>query len=169
MVCAVLEVTAPVQSPVMPEGPCLFFEPRRGVFFASKFALDGLADAWRMELRRWGIRVVLIEPGAIDTDMWRRAPDTARDTEAALSPQVRALYAEHLAGIRKTIPRMQRQASAAEAVAGAVERALSVARPRARYLVGADAYSQVAIGTVLPTRAADAAIAWFTGTPSRKQ
>lgn len=82
---------------------------------------------------------------------------------------MRALYAEHLAGIRKTIPRMQRRASAAEAVAGAVERALSAARPRARYLVGADAYSQVAIGAALPTRAADAAIAWFTGTPSQKK
>ena len=77
------------------------------------------------------------------------------------------LYAGHLAGIRKTIPRMQKQASDADAVAAAVERALTAPRPRTRYLVGTDAYSQLAMSTALPTRATDAAIAWFTGTPSR--
>jgi NAD(P)-dependent dehydrogenase (short-subunit alcohol dehydrogenase family) len=140
--------------------------PMMGAYSASKFALEGLADTLRMELRRWGIRVVLIEPGAIDTDLWRQAPDTARETEDALSPEVRALYSDHLAGIRTTIPRMQKQASAPEAVAAAVERALTAKRPRARYLVGTDAYSQVAMRTALPTRATDAAVAWFTGTPS---
>jgi NAD(P)-dependent dehydrogenase (short-subunit alcohol dehydrogenase family) len=120
-----------------------------------------------MELRRWGIRVVLIEPGAIDTDLWRLAPEAAKETEDALSPDVRALYSEHLAGIRKTIPRMQKQASAPDTVAAAVERALTASRPRARYLVGADARSQIVMNAALPTRALDAAISFFTGTPSR--
>jgi NAD(P)-dependent dehydrogenase (short-subunit alcohol dehydrogenase family) len=141
--------------------------PMMGAYSASKFALEGLADALRMELRRWGIRVVLIEPGAIDTDLWRLAPDVARETEDALSPEIRVLYGDHLAGIRKTIPRVQKQASAPEAVAGAVERALTATRPRARYLVGTDAYSQIVMRTALPTRATDAAVAWFTGTPSQ--
>lgn len=141
--------------------------PMMGAYSASKFALEALADAFRMELRRWGIRVALIEPGAIDTDLWRLAPDTARDAEEALGPELRELYADHLVGIRKTIPRMQKQASAADAVAAAVERALTASRPRARYLVGTDAYLQAAVGAALPTRAADAAIAMFTGMPSQ--
>ena len=141
--------------------------PMLGAYSASKFALEGLADALRMELRRWGIRVALIEPGAIDTDMWRLAPDTARETEAALAPQLRELYAEHLAGIKKTIPRVAKQASPADRVADAVERALSAPRPRARYVVGTDARVQAVIAA-LPTRAADAAISLFTGMPSQR-
>jgi NAD(P)-dependent dehydrogenase (short-subunit alcohol dehydrogenase family) len=140
--------------------------PMMGPYSASKFALEGLADSLRIELRRWGIRVVLIEPGAIDTDLWRLAPDTARDAEAALTPELRELYAEHLSGIKKTIPRVQKQAAPAARVADAIERALSTPRPRARYLVGTDAHVQALIGSALPTRAADAAIALFTGTPS---
>lgn len=142
--------------------------PMLGAYSASKFALEGLADALRMELRRWGIQVVLIEPGAIDTDLWRLAPDAARETEEGLSPEVRSLYAEHLAGIQKTIPRMQKQASAPDAVTAAVLRALTATHPRARYLVGADARGQVAINAALPTRASDAIFAWFTGTPSQR-
>lgn len=142
--------------------------PMMGAYSASKFALEGLADALRMELRRWGIRVVLIEPGAIDTDLWRLAPDVARDTEDALTPELRELYADHLAGIRKTIPRMQKQASSADLVAASVERALSAARPRTRYLVGTDARVQAMMGAALPTRATDAAISLFTGMPSAR-
>jgi NAD(P)-dependent dehydrogenase (short-subunit alcohol dehydrogenase family) len=142
--------------------------PMMGPYSASKFALEGLADSLRIELRRWGIRVVLIEPGAIDTDLWRLAPDAARDAEDALTPELRELYAEHLSGIKKTIPRVQKQAAPAARVADAIERALSTARPRARYLVGTDARVQALIGSALPTRAADAAIALFTGTPSAR-
>ncbi|MCW3020444.1 MAG: short-chain alcohol dehydrogenase [Solirubrobacterales bacterium] len=142
--------------------------PMMGAYSASKFALEALADALRVELRRWGVRVVLIEPGAIDTDLWRLAPDSARDAEAALGPELRELYADHLAGIRKTIPRMQKQASPVDRVADAVERALSASRPRARYLVGTDARVQAMMGAALPTRATDAALSLFTGMPSAR-
>jgi NAD(P)-dependent dehydrogenase (short-subunit alcohol dehydrogenase family) len=144
-----------------------FSSPMMGAYSASKFALEGLVDALRIELRRWGVQVVLIEPGAIDTDLWRLAPDTARDTEDALDPELRELYAGHLAGINKTIPRVQKQASSAGLVAAAIERALTARRPRPRYLVGTDARLQAVVGTALPTRAADAAIARFTGMPSK--
>jgi NAD(P)-dependent dehydrogenase (short-subunit alcohol dehydrogenase family) len=144
-----------------------FSSPMMGAYSASKFALEGLADALRVELRPWGIAVALIEPGAIDTDLWRRAPDTARDTEDALRPELRELYAEHLSGIKKMIPRIQKQASTAEIAAAAVERALTATRPRARYLVGTDARLQAVVGTALPTRAADAAIARFAGIRSK--
>jgi len=140
--------------------------PLMGAYSASKFALEGLADALRLELRRWGIQVVLIEPGSIDTDLWRQAPEAARETEEALSSDVRTLYADHLTGIRKLIPRIQKQAASTDAVTAAVERALTSARPRARYLVGNDARGQVALTAALPTRASDAVLARVTGTPS---
>lgn len=141
--------------------------PLLGPYSASKFALEGLVDALRLELRRWGIQVVLIEPGTIDTDLWRLALDTAQASEEALSAEHRTLYAKHLAGARKMIPRMQKQAASTDTVTASIVRALTASRPRARYLVGADARGQVALTAALPTRASDAIIARLTGTPSR--
>ena len=139
--------------------------PLMGPYSASKYALEALADALRIELRPWGIKVTLIEPGAIDTDLWRYALDTADATEASLSPEHRTLYAGHLAGIRGTIKRTQKQTTPVDKVVEAIERALTVAKPRARYLVGNDARVQMAMRGALPTTAMDAAVAKLTGTP----
>src|ERR1700761_3065813 len=90
--------------------------PMTGAYNASKFAIEAIADAWRLELRRWGIEVVLIEPAMTDTDLWRNAPETLEAEAAAMSDEHRALYAEHLAGMRKTIPRIQKMAKPVETV-----------------------------------------------------
>jgi NAD(P)-dependent dehydrogenase (short-subunit alcohol dehydrogenase family) len=118
--------------------------------------MEAMADSLRLELRPWHIDVVLIEPGSIDTDIWRNALDVADRTEAELQPEHRKLYASQLAGMRKTIGGIQRRTAPVEKVTVAVEHALSSSRPKARYLVGADARVQVALRAVLPTRALDA-------------
>jgi NAD(P)-dependent dehydrogenase (short-subunit alcohol dehydrogenase family) len=133
--------------------------PLMGPYTASKFALEAMADALRVELRPWGVAVVLIEPGTIDTDIWRQAEQTVDRTEAALSPEQRALYAGHVATFRRAVPKIRRNASRPEKVADAIERALTAERPSARYLVGADARAQVVLQALLPTRLWDAALA----------
>lgn len=45
-----------------------------GAYGASKFAVEGLADALRVELRPWRIDVSLVEPGPTDTGAWRQVP-----------------------------------------------------------------------------------------------
>jgi NAD(P)-dependent dehydrogenase (short-subunit alcohol dehydrogenase family) len=137
--------------------------PFMGAYNASKFGLEGLADAMRIELRPWGVRVVLVEPGAIDTDLWRGALDTADRSEARMAAAHRALYGRHIAGMRKTIAQIQKRTAPVESVAAAVDTALTAERPRARYLVGRDARVQVALRRALPTAAADAALSRFTG------
>jgi len=137
--------------------------PFLGAYSASKFALEGLADALRMELRPWSIPVVLVEPGSIDTDLWRNADKDVDDAEAALTPQLRDLYAERIAGMRKTIKRIQGQTSPVEKVAAVIVKALSDGKPKARYLVGVDAKAQVALRAALPTRAFDALVSRATG------
>ncbi|MEA2430782.1 MAG: hypothetical protein QOF65_1033 [Thermoleophilaceae bacterium] len=136
--------------------------PFTGIYNASKFALEGLADTLRMELREWGIRVVLVEPGSIDTDIWRQAHETADEAEAKMTPEHRELYASQSASMRKTIAQTQKRTASPEKVAAAVERALTAPRPRARYLVGADARAGVALRAALPTPALDAALTRFT-------
>lgn len=139
--------------------------PMLGPYAASKFAVEALADALRLELRPWKLPVVLVEPGSFDTDVWRLADREVDEAEERLAPEHRSLYAGHLAGMRKAIPRIQKAAGDPEDVAEAIEKALTAARPRARYVVGKDARGQVALRALLPTRAFDAVIGAATGTP----
>jgi NAD(P)-dependent dehydrogenase (short-subunit alcohol dehydrogenase family) len=141
--------------------------PMTGAYNASKFALEGMADSLRMELRPWGIRVVLVEPAQTDTDMWRQADGALEDAVAALSPEHRELYARHIEGSRKMIPRAQKMASPVDGVAATIERALTARRPRARYVVGAGPRVQGVLAQLTPTRALDAALGAATGVPRR--
>ena len=143
--------------------------PMTGAYNASKFALEAIADAWRLELQRWGIKVILVEPAMTDTDLWRKAPETLEAEAAEMSDEHRELYAGHLDGMRKTVPRMQKMAKPVDTVAAAIEKALTAARPRARYPVGADVRVQAALSGVTPDRVKDAAFARLTGTPPRKR
>jgi NAD(P)-dependent dehydrogenase (short-subunit alcohol dehydrogenase family) len=143
--------------------------PMTGAYNASKFALEAIADAWRLELRTWGIEVILVEPAMTDTDLWRKAPETLEAEAAEMSAEHRELYAEHLDGMRKTVPRMQKMAKPVDTVAAAIEKALTAARPRARYPVGTDVRVQSALSGVTPDRVKDAAFGRLTGTPTRKR
>jgi NAD(P)-dependent dehydrogenase (short-subunit alcohol dehydrogenase family) len=137
--------------------------PFMGAYAASKFALEGLADALRVELRPWGIRLSLVEPGSIDTDLWRNVDQTVDEVEAGLSPGHRQLYGKQIGAMRKLSARIAKQAAPPDRVTAAVAQALSATRPRARYLVGRDAKLQVAANAVLPVRVMDAAAARLTG------
>jgi NAD(P)-dependent dehydrogenase (short-subunit alcohol dehydrogenase family) len=141
--------------------------PLTGAYSASKFALEAMADALRMEVRPWGVRVALIEPGSIDTDIWRYADAVLDETVASLSPEHRELYAGHIEGFRKMIPLSQKFALPAEGVAAAIERALTARRPRSRYVVGAGPKAQNVMARTAPTRLRDAALSKLLGVPRR--
>ena len=139
--------------------------PMLGAYCASKFALEAAADALRMELKPWGIPVVLVEPAQTDTDMWRTADAVVKEMEAALTPEHRALYAKHIAGMKKFIPFSQRMAVPTEKVSAVVEEALTARRPRARYVVGIGPKVQLALISNLPTRARDRVLRMVSGQP----
>jgi NAD(P)-dependent dehydrogenase (short-subunit alcohol dehydrogenase family) len=145
----------------------LISTPMTGAYNASKFAIEAIADAWRLELRLWGVKVVLVEPAMTDTDLWRNAPETLEAEVAEMSEEHRQLYGEHLDGMRKTVPRMQKMSKPVDGVAATIERALTTARPRARYPVGVDVKVQAALSGVTPDRLKDAAFGRLTGTPTR--
>jgi NAD(P)-dependent dehydrogenase (short-subunit alcohol dehydrogenase family) len=138
-----------------------------GAYNASKFALEGMVDALRMELAPWGIRVSLVEPAQTDTDLWRKADDELVSTIAGLSPEHRELYAKHIAGFRKTIPRSQRMAAPVDGVAATIEKALTERRPRPRYVVGLGARAQTLFAQLTPTSIRDVLLRAGTGVPRR--
>jgi len=139
--------------------------PMMGAYCASKFALEAAAEALRMELRPWGISVVVVEPAQTDTDMWHTAPAMVAETEAAFSPAHRELYARHIAGFKKRIPLSQKMAVPPEKVSAVVERALITKRPRPRYVVGAAPKVQAALMTKLPIAVRDRLLRMVAGQP----
>ncbi|HEY8599787.1 MAG TPA: SDR family NAD(P)-dependent oxidoreductase [Thermomicrobiales bacterium] len=107
--------------------------PFLGPYAASKFALEALSDALRVELRPWGIAVVVIEPGPISTPIWNKttvAAATDREGLDANSP-----YAAIIPRVQAAIARSARSGLPADDVAGVIITALTTRRPRARYLV----------------------------------
>jgi NAD(P)-dependent dehydrogenase (short-subunit alcohol dehydrogenase family) len=141
--------------------------PLTGAYNASKFALEGMVDSLRLELAPWGVKVVLVEPAQTDTDIWRNAGADLEDAVAGLSSEHRELYAKHIEGFRKSIPRSQPMASPVDGVAATIEKALNAKRPRARYVVGTSAKAQAMMAQLTPTPMLDVALRAGTGVPRR--
>lgn len=111
--------------------------PFQGFYSASKFALEGYTEALRMEVRPFGIRVVLIEPGDFHTAFTthrRRVAGAATDTA----------YQATLNRALAVMERDEQQGPAPVLVARLIERILSQANPAPRHLVG-PAYESVAV------------------------
>ena len=141
--------------------------PMLGPYSASKFALEAAADALRVELKGWGIPVVLIEPAQTDTDMWRTADDMVLESEAAMSPEHRELYAKHIAGMKKFVPTVRKLASPTNKVVAVVEEALTARRPRARYVVALLPKLQTVLVTNMPAAVRDRVMGMMVGLPRR--
>jgi NAD(P)-dependent dehydrogenase (short-subunit alcohol dehydrogenase family) len=139
--------------------------PLLGPYSASKYALEALTDALRMELQPWGIQVSIIEPGAIATPIWEKSAKEAEDLEASVSEEAKALYGEAVIRIREAIAQAAQRAIPPEAVVRAVYHALTASRPNTRYLVGADAKLRAWMVKWLPDRVQDRLLAWVLKYP----
>ncbi|HEY3704056.1 MAG TPA: SDR family NAD(P)-dependent oxidoreductase [Terracidiphilus sp.] len=118
--------------------------PGVGSYAAAKFALEGWTESLRYELKALGIQVVLVEPGAFETDIWtRNAKLSARLLDPA-SPNAGRLprwRARIESGRKKADP---------QAVADAIARIVDNPRPRLRYVLGTDARVGLLLRTLLP-------------------
>ena len=139
--------------------------PLMGPYAASKFALEAMTDALRLELQQWGIGVSIVEPGAIATPIWEKSGKDAADLEAAMPRELLSMYAMLVAAVRKVVGEASARAIAAETVAQAVEHALTAPRPKTRYLVGTDAKLRALMIKLLPDRLSDAVLTWALKLP----
>jgi len=122
--------------------------PLSGWYQAAKHALEGWSDALRMEVAAEGIHVVLVEPGGFKTAIWDEIEATPEIDEASR-------YATAHRRTRQTIELSAPLMGRPEACAKVIGRALAARSPRARYLVGPDAYLLAAVTQVTPTSVAD--------------
>ena len=125
--------------------------PYRGAYSMSKFALEGLSDTLRMELRGSGIHVSLVEPGPIAT-RFRANALTAFRRWVTIEGSV------HEAQYRRQLERLQKEGPAApftlppEAVTEKLVHALESRRPRLRYPVTVPAIAFAWLKRLLPGR-----------------
>lgn len=117
-------------------------------YHVSKFSVEALSDALRMEMRPFGVDVVLIEPGGIKTDWGIIAAKHLAESSKGTAYEEEALREAELmhkgySGNYLSAPRV---------VTRAISRAVNSQRPRARYRIGSGAFIMVFLHTVLPTR-----------------
>ena len=126
-------------------------EPLGSWYHATKFAVEGLSDCLRMELAPFGIRVVVVEPGAIRTEWSGIARDSLlqRSGHTAYAEQA-AAHARMLAGGENSS-----LASPPEVVAATIAKALRARRPRTRYATGGGARTILLLRRLLGDRGFD--------------
>lgn len=129
--------------------------PFGGALASSKFAIAALNDALRMELRPWGIGVVLVEPATIHTDAVDKLEREADEALEAMGPEGRALYGDRLRTMVATFARTERDGSPPDVVARTVAHALTVRTPRTRYLTGKDSLRMATMARWAPPRLLD--------------
>jgi NAD(P)-dependent dehydrogenase (short-subunit alcohol dehydrogenase family) len=141
--------------------------PLVGPYAASKFAVEGMSDSLRRELRPWGIHVALIEPGAVATPIWERSAGEAQAMLDQAPPELTERYGEIIEAIRKESENNKTAGVPPQDVADAVAHALTASKPKTRYLVGRDAKLRAPVAKILPDRVMDAAIGRALGQRKR--
>ena len=129
--------------------------PFMSPYNSSKFALEALADSLRRELMPWEIKVVVIEPGSIATEIWDKAGDTQKDRMSKMPAKAKKLYGAQMKTFGGVLQETASRGIPAEKVAKVVERAISRRNPRPRYLVGTDAKVDARLNALTSDRTFD--------------
>lgn len=132
--------------------------PMAGPYNASKFALEALADALRLELRPEKLHVALILPGAIATPIFDKVSAYGTDMITRLSEEGQQRYHTMIQAVGTALRQLEKHAIPPDNVAYAITHALTAVRPKTHYLVGLDARVQALMAWLLPPRLRDAII-----------
>jgi NAD(P)-dependent dehydrogenase (short-subunit alcohol dehydrogenase family) len=130
------------------------WEPLGAWYHATKFAVEGLSDSLRAELRPHGIDVVVIQPGAIRTEWAAISADNL--LQASSIPAYQEQVRIGAAVLRKADE--TRAASPPSTVARTIAKAATARRPRTRYATGGGARSVLLFNRLLTDRGWDRAI-----------
>jgi short-subunit dehydrogenase len=107
--------------------------PLSSSYHGSKFALEGLSESIRYELEPFGIKVILIEPGAVGSNFWKNIK-IAKSSSDSNSP-----YTQFGNKILKAYEQMEQNTISPSVVAKTILDAVTSNNPQLRYVVGEDA------------------------------
>jgi NAD(P)-dependent dehydrogenase (short-subunit alcohol dehydrogenase family) len=132
-----------------------FALPTYGAYAGSKFALEAVSDALRREVSDLGIKVVVVEPGAVKTEMAERGIATAQGLEANMTSAQSERYADITAAVAGQARSFNVTGVSAEHAATVIAKAATASHPRTRYTIGRDAAILVRITRVVSDRILD--------------
>jgi NADP-dependent 3-hydroxy acid dehydrogenase YdfG len=142
--------------------------PGGGAYHATKYSVEALSDALRFEVRGFGIGVAIVEPGLITTEFGKTAAGSLEGTGQAVgSDGAYARFNGTVGAATKAVYEgpMRHLGGGPEAVAKAIERAITARRPKTRYVVTPSARLAILQRRLLPDRAWDAAMRTQFPTP----
>jgi len=138
-----------------------FAAPFLGAYSASKFAMEAVTDALRREIAPWSIRVVLVEPGCVETPVWDKTAVETDRLMADFPESARRRYGERYRRGHALLEFGRRHAMEPQRIARVVLHALECERPAIRYLAGMDCRALALAVRLVPDCIIDRAIALF--------
>ena len=130
--------------------------PFQGLYSSTKFAVEGLAEAMSMELRPFGVDVVIAEPGDFATGF------TANRVKAVASESADSGYKEAYKRAMRNIEKDENSGYKPDVFAIAISRIINSRRRKLRYMIGSPLQkSSVFIKKVLPSRLFERIMAWY--------
>jgi NAD(P)-dependent dehydrogenase (short-subunit alcohol dehydrogenase family) len=142
--------------------------PLHGAYSASKFAMEAVTDAFRLELRDWGIKVSLVDPGGSTSAIFGKTLAAIDEMANGLHDRGIALYDDVIIAVRALVQKTADEAAPADKVADAIVEALTAKQPKTRYLAGKDARAIALLAKVFPDRIKDVAVAHEAHLPRPK-
>jgi NAD(P)-dependent dehydrogenase (short-subunit alcohol dehydrogenase family) len=140
--------------------------PIHGAYSASKFGMEALSDALRLELRQWKVPVSLIDPGATDTAIFGKTLAEIDGLKSTLGDQGHQLYGAQIAAVRKLVEKTAADADPALVLAETVADALMSDHSKTRYLAGHGAKEAAALARTATDHMKDRAVAHEVGLPA---
>lgn len=129
-----------------------------GPYAGTKFALEAVSDSLRRELAPSGVQVVVVEPGAVRTEMLGRAIATARELASSMTPEQIQRYGPLVHAVNTQAESSTKSGLPPEAAATVIANAVTARKPRTRYTVGREA-ALIRVVRFLPDRTLDRILA----------
>ncbi|MEM9897240.1 MAG: SDR family oxidoreductase, partial [Bacteroidota bacterium] len=120
-------------------------------YVGSKHALEGISDCLRRELLQFGIDVIVIQPGPVETPIWKKSEEspTAKYFEKSLFRRALEVFQHEL------VPQATRRAYSADFVAETVFKIFSTPKPKTRYALVPQRFQNWTVHSILPARFID--------------
>ena len=132
--------------------------PLHGAYSASKFALEAVTDALRLELRQWNLHVSIVDPGGSASAIFDKTVASLDAMQTDLNERGIHLYDGEIDAVRALVVKTAKSADPPSEVAKAVLEALTAKRPKTRYLAGKGAKA-IAMAARLPDHLKDRVVA----------
>ncbi|MFI2261032.1 SDR family oxidoreductase [Streptomyces tubercidicus] len=137
--------------------------PYLGAYATGQFAKEGMSDAFRRELRPFGVSVSVVKPGAIATPIWDKVREAGEEILNKVPEDIAGRYRVPFGQfLRMNEQRAQSSNTRPEDFARTVFRALTAPRPRTRYCVGTDAWAAATLSRLLPDSVLDRGLSAVT-------